>query len=237
MDGRPLVSVHRRLWVDSLIHPLLSVTHCVHFSYRRYAIFNEPQQLTFTLFTIGLLMTRIYASWHSKRILISLPLFCGVSLWFAFYHEDLMPIQMTRFVWWFLISSRTLSWYGIPHTRVHLTWTWSELIYVSVVVLSSATVDLNSSWAADPGDCLFLSGRNGVFSYAALLLFELGELFSLLRSHDSRMSQFSSAWCYSSGSEGTSILSDCSNERFSMIPWSIWFASYVRWFVYQRRPS
>lgn len=48
-----------------------------------------------------------------------------------------------------------------------------------MVVLSSATIDLNSSWAASPGDCLFLSGRGGVFSYAALLLFEL-VLFCLL---------------------------------------------------------
>ncbi|KIK36004.1 hypothetical protein CY34DRAFT_811691 [Suillus luteus UH-Slu-Lm8-n1] len=51
--------------------------------------------------------------------------------------------------------------------------------HVSVVVLSSVTIDLNSSWAASPGDCLFLSGRGGVFSYAALLLFEL-VLFCLL---------------------------------------------------------
>ncbi|KAG1761780.1 hypothetical protein EDD22DRAFT_894604 [Suillus occidentalis] len=71
----------------------------------------------------GLLMTRIYASWSSKRLMIFLLVFSIVSL--------------------------------------------------CGMVLISATIDSDSSWAANPGDCLFLSGRNNVFSYAVLLLHEL----------------------------------------------------------------
>ncbi|KAG2755118.1 hypothetical protein P692DRAFT_20827561 [Suillus brevipes Sb2] len=84
---------------------------------------------------VGLLMTRICASWHSKRILISLPVFGAICL-------------VTAFI---------LSNSGLVNHR------------------SSGGIQPPS-----PGDCLFLSGRGGVFSYAALLLFELVLFCSLL---------------------------------------------------------
>ncbi|KAG2753490.1 hypothetical protein P692DRAFT_20244525 [Suillus brevipes Sb2] len=94
------------------------------------------------LATEGLLMTRIYASWHSKRILISLPLFCGICLVISYIFSD------TELVW--------------------------NSTYTSPPYMNMIGVDI-----PDPGDCLFLSGRNGVFSYAALLLFE-SVLFCLM---------------------------------------------------------
>ncbi|KAG1727092.1 uncharacterized protein EDB91DRAFT_1350397 [Suillus paluster] len=77
----------------------------------------------------GLLITRIYASWNSKRLLTFLLVF---------------PVVC------FIIS------YIISDTPL--------------VFNSSNTTQIN---LPNPGNCLFVGGRNSVFEYAALLLYEL----------------------------------------------------------------
>ncbi|KAG1739535.1 hypothetical protein EDB19DRAFT_1979716 [Suillus lakei] len=77
----------------------------------------------------GLLITRIYASWRSKRLLTFLLVF-----------------PVVCFVASYLISDTPL------------------------VFNSTNTTSIN---IPDPGECLFLGGRNNVYEYAALLLYEL----------------------------------------------------------------
>lgn len=77
----------------------------------------------------GLLITRIYASWNSKRLLTFLLVF-----------------PVICFVVSYIISDTPL------------------------VFNSTNTTPIN---IPDPGNCLFLGGRNNVFEYAALLLYEL----------------------------------------------------------------
>lgn len=84
----------------------------------------------------GLLITRIYASWTSKRLLTFLLVF-----------------PVICFVVSYIISDTPL------------------------VFNSTNTTPIN---IPDPGNCLFLGGRNNVFEYAALLLYELVLLCLLL---------------------------------------------------------
>ncbi|KAG2337942.1 hypothetical protein BDR05DRAFT_952296 [Suillus weaverae] len=90
-------------------------------------IWTSIQRLAFTAYSAeGLLITRIYASWTSKRLLIFLLVFPAVC-----------------FVVSYIISDTSLVFNSTPSNIPH------------------------------PGDCLFLGGRNNVFEYAALLLYEL----------------------------------------------------------------
>ncbi|KAG2348746.1 hypothetical protein BDR05DRAFT_995150 [Suillus weaverae] len=77
----------------------------------------------------GLLITRIYASWNSKRLLTFLLVF-----------------PVVCFVGSYIISDTPL------------------------VFNSKNTTPIN---IPNPGNCLFMGGRNNVFEYAALLLYEL----------------------------------------------------------------
>ncbi|KAG2744146.1 hypothetical protein P692DRAFT_20837779 [Suillus brevipes Sb2] len=85
----------------------------------------------------GLLMTRIYASWSSKRLLIFLLIFSVICL-----------------VTSYIISDTSL----VPNSTNMRSIYKSNMVGVEI---------------PNPGDCLFLSGRNNVFSYAVLLLHEL----------------------------------------------------------------
>ncbi|KAG1739560.1 hypothetical protein EDB19DRAFT_837814 [Suillus lakei] len=78
----------------------------------------------------GLLITRIYASWTSKRLL-------------AF----LLVLYVVSFVGAYIISETT--------------------------VLFSATIYAPPPNTPDPGDCLFLDGRDGLYEYVILLIYEL----------------------------------------------------------------
>ncbi|KAG1750465.1 uncharacterized protein EDB91DRAFT_1244047 [Suillus paluster] len=91
----------------------------------------------------GLLITRIYASWNSKRLLTSLLAFSVICVVTSYILSD------TK-----LVSNSTNT------TPIYLP----NMIGVNI---------------PDPGDCLFMGGRNNVFNYAALLLFEL-VLFCLM---------------------------------------------------------
>ncbi|KAG1766615.1 hypothetical protein EV702DRAFT_1271934 [Suillus placidus] len=85
---------------------------------------ERAHKLSFS--SLGLLITRIYASWNSKRLLIFLLVFPAIC-----------------FVVSYIISDTSLVFNSTPINIPH------------------------------PGDCLFLGGRNNVFEYAALLLYEL----------------------------------------------------------------
>ncbi|KAG1751774.1 hypothetical protein EDB19DRAFT_1199612 [Suillus lakei] len=85
----------------------------------------------------GLLMTRIYSSWNSKRLLTSLLAFSVLCLATCYILSDTSLIP----------NSTNTSPIYIPN-----------MIGVEI---------------PNPGDCLFLIGRNNVFNYAALLLYEL----------------------------------------------------------------
>lgn len=85
----------------------------------------------------GLLITRIYASWNSKRLLTFLLIFSVICLVTAYIFSDTSLV---------------------PNS------TNTSPIYIS----NTIRVEI-----PNPGDCLFLSGRNNVFNYAALLLYEL----------------------------------------------------------------
>ncbi|KAG1751779.1 hypothetical protein EDB19DRAFT_1199833 [Suillus lakei] len=95
------------------------------------------------LATEGLLITRIYASWNSKRLLTSLLVFSVVCVVTSYILSDtkLVPISMNT-------------------TPIYLP--------------NTIGVDI-----PDPSDCLFMGGRNHVFNYAALLLYEV-VLFCLM---------------------------------------------------------
>ncbi|KAG1739559.1 hypothetical protein EDB19DRAFT_837718 [Suillus lakei] len=80
----------------------------------------------------GLLITRIYASWTSKRLL-------------AF----LLVFPVVCFVGSYIISDTT-------------------------VLFSSAIYrDASQPYITDPGSCLFLTGRNNLYEYISLLIYEL----------------------------------------------------------------
>ncbi|KAG1718858.1 hypothetical protein EDB19DRAFT_800875 [Suillus lakei] len=91
----------------------------------------------------GLLITRIYASWNSKRLLTSLLVFSVVCVVTSYILSD------TK-----LVPNSTNT------TPIYLP----NMIGVNI---------------PDPGNCLFMSGRNNVFNYAVLSLFEL-VLFCLM---------------------------------------------------------
>lgn len=83
----------------------------------------------------GLLITRIYASWNSKRLLVFLLVFPVVCFAGSYIISD-TPL---------IFNSKNTTSINIPN----------------------------------PGDCLFVGGRNNVYEYAALLLYEL-VLFCLM---------------------------------------------------------
>ncbi|KAG2110701.1 hypothetical protein DEU56DRAFT_241054 [Suillus clintonianus] len=85
----------------------------------------------------GLLITRIYASWNSKRLLISLLVFSAICV-----------------VTSYILSDTKL----VPNSTNTTPIYFPNMIGVDI---------------PDPGDCLFIGGRNNVFNYAALLLYEL----------------------------------------------------------------
>ncbi|KAG2110702.1 hypothetical protein DEU56DRAFT_920141 [Suillus clintonianus] len=91
----------------------------------------------------GLLITRIYASWNSKRLLISLLVFSAICV-----------------VTSYILSDTKL----VPNSTNTTPIDLPNMIGVDI---------------PDPGDCLFMGGRNNVFNYVALLLYEL-VLFCLM---------------------------------------------------------
>ncbi|KAG2054159.1 hypothetical protein BDR06DRAFT_955773 [Suillus hirtellus] len=87
----------------------------------------------------GLLITRIYASWNSKRLLAFLLVF--------------------------------------PLNHCQVCFAGSYIISDTPLIFNSKnTTSIN---IPNPGDCLFVGGRNNVYEYAALLLYEL-VLFCLM---------------------------------------------------------
>ncbi|KAG1829874.1 hypothetical protein EV424DRAFT_1379858 [Suillus variegatus] len=59
---------------------------------------------------------------------------------------------------------------GLLITRIYASWNSKRLLAFLIVF---------PVWTANPGDCLFVGGRNNVYEYAALLLYEL-VLFCLM---------------------------------------------------------